>query len=38
VLDGWVASGTDNEYDGYLARDGLQLEAYAGINNNAISR
>ena len=22
VLDGWVSSGTGNEYDGYLTRDG----------------
>lgn len=38
VLDGWVARGTENEYDGYLARSGEQIEAYAGINNNGIIR
>lgn len=38
VLDGWVAKGTENEYDGYLARSGRQIEAYAGIDNNGIIR
>lgn len=39
VLEGWVASGTDKEYDGYLTRKGQQLEAYAGISsNNGIQR
>jgi len=39
VLEGWVASGTGKEYDGYLTRKGQQLEAYAGIAaNNGIQR
>lgn len=38
ALDGWVASGTDNEYDGFLSRGGIQMEAYAGIDRNGISR
>jgi murein DD-endopeptidase MepM/ murein hydrolase activator NlpD len=38
VLDGWVAQGAGNEYDGYLARAGVQIEAYAGIDRNAIIR
>jgi murein DD-endopeptidase MepM/ murein hydrolase activator NlpD len=34
VLEGWVASGTGKEYDGYLTRREQQLEAYAGISSN----
>jgi murein DD-endopeptidase MepM/ murein hydrolase activator NlpD len=30
VLDGWVSDGTGVEYDGYLARDGIAIEAYVG--------
>ena len=30
VLDGWVSSGTGVEYDGYLIRDGITVEAYVG--------
>lgn len=39
VLEGWVASGTGKEYDGYLTHSDQQLEAYAGIAaNNGITR
>lgn len=38
VLEGWVAQGTGNEYDGYLSRAGVQIEAYAGIDRNSIAR
>lgn len=39
VLDGWVAKGSEREYDGYLARGGKQIEAYAGVApNNGIQR
>ena len=39
VMDGWVASGTGTEYDGYLKRAGQELEAYAGISpDNGIQR
>jgi murein DD-endopeptidase MepM/ murein hydrolase activator NlpD len=34
ILDGWLASGTGKEYDGYLTRKAQQLEAYAGISSN----
>ncbi len=37
-LDGWVATGLPNEYDGYLNRGGSQIEAYGGVNENGISR
>lgn len=30
VLDGWVSDGTGVEYDGFLVRDGLAIEAYVG--------
>ncbi|MCB9135726.1 MAG: LysM peptidoglycan-binding domain-containing protein [Anaerolineales bacterium] len=30
VMDGWVSQGTGNEYDGYLVRDGVMIEAYVG--------
>lgn len=29
-LDGWISSGTGNEYDGYLQHGDIQIEAYAG--------
>lgn len=29
-LDGWISSGTGNEYDGYLHRNTVSIEAYAG--------
>ncbi len=38
VMDGWIASSTGNEYDGYLTRGGTKLEAYAGIDDNGIQR
>jgi hypothetical protein len=38
VLSGWIASGTPREYDGYLTHGSDQIEAYAGIDNNGISR
>ena len=38
-LDGWISSGTGNEYDGNLEKAGKKLEAYAGrTDNNIISR
>jgi LasA protease len=30
VLDGWVSDGTGVEYDGFLVRDGIAVEAYVG--------
>ena len=30
VLDGWVSSGTGDEYDGYLSKDGNTVVAYEG--------
>ncbi|GAB4579460.1 MAG: hypothetical protein Fur0022_21980 [Anaerolineales bacterium] len=30
VLDGWVSDGTGVEYDGFLVRDGIAIEAYVG--------
>jgi len=30
VLDGWVSRGAGIQYDGFLERDGVVLEAYAG--------
>jgi murein DD-endopeptidase MepM/ murein hydrolase activator NlpD len=39
VLDGWVSSGTGNEYDGYLQKGSTSIEAYNGnIPENAIQR
>lgn len=39
VLDGWISVGTGVEYDGYLRRDGVEIEAYAGQSKkNKISR
>ncbi len=39
VLDGWVSVGTGVAYDGFLQRDGVQIEAYAGQSKkNQISR
>ncbi len=38
VLDGWVSQGLGQEYDGYLQRDGVQIEAYAGLADNQIQR
>jgi LasA protease len=39
ILDGWVSSGTGNEYDGYLHRGGRSIEAYAGNSDiNLIER
>ncbi len=38
-LDGWISSGTGNEYDGYLNRGGKKVEAYAGNSDiNQIQR
>jgi murein DD-endopeptidase MepM/ murein hydrolase activator NlpD len=31
VLDGWVSSGTGIAYDGYLRRDGQEIEAWDGF-------
>ena len=30
VMDSWVSSGAGVEYDGYLTRDGISIEAYVG--------
>ncbi|MFN3308817.1 MAG: LysM peptidoglycan-binding domain-containing protein [Anaerolineales bacterium] len=39
VLDGWVSVGTGVAYDGFLRRDGVEIEAYAGQSKkNRISR
>ena len=39
ILDGWIASGTGTEYDGYLKRGTVTLEAAEGISEqNQISR
>ena len=39
MLDGWTSSGTGTEYDGYLTRGGIQLEALEGISDlNTIVR
>lgn len=32
ILDGWVSSGTGIEYDGYLTRNGVTVEAFDGNN------
>jgi LasA protease len=38
-LDGWISSGTGIEYDGYLSRNGIILEAYDGSQpTNQIQR
>jgi len=38
-LDGWVSSGTGNEYDGFLTRGSSQVEAWDGVNDlNQITR
>lgn len=39
VLDGWTSQGLGREYDGYLIRDGQQIEAWEGRESaNAIQR
>jgi LasA protease len=39
VLDGWISRGAGREYNGYLDKDGITLEARAGrFPNNAIQR
>jgi murein DD-endopeptidase MepM/ murein hydrolase activator NlpD len=39
ILDGWVSSGTGNEYDGYLTRNNVTLEALESISDqNTIIR
>ena len=39
ILDSWVSSGTGVEYDGYLTKDGIVLEAWDGRSPlNAIKR
>jgi murein DD-endopeptidase MepM/ murein hydrolase activator NlpD len=30
VLDGWVSRGTGREYDGFLMKDGMEIEAWNG--------
>jgi hypothetical protein len=39
LLDGWTSSGTGTEYDGFLTRAGVSLEAIEGISElNIIER
>jgi LasA protease len=39
VLDGWISSGTEIAYDGYLRREGQSIEAWDGfLPDNSISR
>jgi murein DD-endopeptidase MepM/ murein hydrolase activator NlpD len=39
ILDGWVSRGTGKEYDGFLEKNGHEVEAYAGRSaDNAIQR
>ena len=39
VLDGWVSSGLGREYDGYLTKGDVKIEAYDGhAASNEISR
>ena len=39
VMDGWVSSGAGKEYDGYLTKNGKQIEAYSGRDSiNEIHR
>jgi LysM repeat protein len=39
VFDGWISSSTGNEYDGFLTRGNIQLEALEGITEvNMITR
>ena len=39
VLDGWTSSGAGKEYDGYMQRGEILLEAYAGLSpTNMIQR
>ena len=38
-LDGWISQGAGREYDGYLIKDGVTVEAWVGRRSeNAISR
>lgn len=30
ILDGWITTGTENEYDGYLIKNGKSIEAWNG--------
>ncbi len=32
-LDGWVSSGTGTEYDGFLSREGVSIEAFNGFRD-----
>ena len=39
ILDGWISSGDGAEYDGFLTREGITIEAWEGnIPENRISR
>ncbi len=39
VMDGWTSSGTGTEYDGFLTRGSVTLEAFEGLNDsNQITR
>jgi hypothetical protein len=39
VMDGWTSSGSGTEYDGFLTRGSVTLEAFEGINDsNQITR
>lgn len=38
-LDGWISAGTGTEYDGYLTREGVSIEAFDGVREqNQIHR
>jgi hypothetical protein len=38
-LDGWISTGAGLEYDGYLTREGVSIEAFDGVrNDNQIHR
>lgn len=39
IMDGWTSSGTGTEYDGFLTRGSVTLEAFEGLNDsNQITR
>lgn len=37
-LDGWISSGTNSEYQGYMSKDGVQIKATQGRNSNGLKR
>jgi murein DD-endopeptidase MepM/ murein hydrolase activator NlpD len=39
ILDGWISQGSGREYDGYLVKDGISIEAWEGRSStNEIQR